>query len=36
MAERERPTVIEFTVSREENVFPFVPAGQPINEMIVD
>jgi len=36
MAERERPTVIDFVVSREENVFPFVPAGQPINEMIVD
>ena len=36
IANRERPTVIDFVIAREENVFPFVPAGQPINEMIVD
>ena len=36
IANREKPTVIDFVVAREENVFPFVPAGQPINEMIVD
>ncbi|MCX5749978.1 MAG: biosynthetic-type acetolactate synthase large subunit [Candidatus Saganbacteria bacterium] len=36
IASRDKPTVIEFVVTREENVFPFVPAGQPINEMIVD
>jgi len=33
---RDRPTIIEFIVAREENVFPFVPAGQAINEMLVD
>jgi acetolactate synthase-1/2/3 large subunit len=36
ISNREKPTVIDFVVAREENVFPFVPAGQPINEMIVD
>jgi acetolactate synthase-1/2/3 large subunit len=29
-----RPTVIDFKVSPEENVFPMVPAGQAITEMI--
>ena len=33
---KDRPTLIDFIVAREENVFPFVPAGQAINEMIVD
>ncbi len=33
---RDRPTVIDFIVAREENVFPFVSPGQAINEMIVD
>jgi acetolactate synthase-1/2/3 large subunit len=32
----DRPTLIDFIVAREENVFPFVPAGQAINEMLVD
>ncbi len=36
MATRDKPTVIDFIVAREENVFPFVPAGQAINEMLVD
>ena len=30
----ERPVVIDFKVSREENVFPMVPAGSEITEMI--
>ena len=33
---KDRPTLIDFVVAREENVLPFVPAGQPINEMIID
>ena len=33
---KDRPTLIDFAVVREENVLPFVPAGQPINEMIID
>jgi acetolactate synthase-1/2/3 large subunit len=33
---KDRPTLIDFVVAREENVYPFVPAGQAINEMIVD
>jgi acetolactate synthase I/II/III large subunit len=36
IAKRDCPTVIDFVVAREENVFPFVPAGQAINEMLVD
>lgn len=36
IAKRDGPTVIDFVVAREENVFPFVPAGQAINEMLVD
>ncbi|HEX3016087.1 MAG TPA: biosynthetic-type acetolactate synthase large subunit [Desulfobacteria bacterium] len=28
------PVVMDFTVAAEENVFPFVPAGKPINEML--
>ena len=30
----QRPTVIDFKVRPEENVFPMVPAGQDITEMI--
>ena len=30
----QRPTVIDFKVRQEENVFPMVPAGQDITEMI--
>ncbi len=33
---KDRPTLIDFQIAREENVFPFVPAGQAINEMIID
>ncbi len=33
---KDRPTLIDFKIVKEENVFPFVPAGQPINEMLVD
>jgi acetolactate synthase-1/2/3 large subunit len=29
-----RPTVIDFKVSPEENVFPMVPAGQSITDLI--
>ncbi|MFA5103643.1 MAG: biosynthetic-type acetolactate synthase large subunit [Candidatus Margulisiibacteriota bacterium] len=36
IAKRDGPTVIEFVVEREENVFPFVSPGQAINEMLVD
>ena len=36
LAVKDRPTLIDFKVAREENVFPFVPAGQAINEMLVD
>jgi acetolactate synthase-1/2/3 large subunit len=32
----DRPVLIDFMVAKEENVFPFVPPGQPINEMIID
>jgi acetolactate synthase-1/2/3 large subunit len=33
LEERERPVVIDFRVSREENVFPMIPAGGSVNEM---
>ncbi len=33
---KDRPVLIDFHVAREENVFPFVPAGQAINQMIID
>jgi acetolactate synthase-1/2/3 large subunit len=36
LAIKDRPTLIDFKVAREENVYPFVPAGQAINEMLVD
>ncbi|MBI5699677.1 biosynthetic-type acetolactate synthase large subunit [Candidatus Saganbacteria bacterium] len=32
----DRPALIDFMVAKEENVFPFVPPGQPINEMLID
>ena len=32
----DRPVLIDFMVAKEENVFPFVPPGQPINEMLLD
>jgi acetolactate synthase-1/2/3 large subunit len=33
---KDRPTLIDFAVAREENVMPFVPPGQALNEMLVD
>ena len=33
---KDKPSVVDFRVTPEENVFPFVPAGHAINEMIVD
>ncbi|MCU0640873.1 MAG: biosynthetic-type acetolactate synthase large subunit [Candidatus Margulisbacteria bacterium] len=32
----DRPVLVDFVVAKEENVFPFVPPGQAINEMIID
>ena len=32
--ETDGPVFLDFVVTREENVFPMVPAGKPINEMI--
>ena len=32
----DRPTIIEFQTSPEENVFPMIPAGQSIEEMMVN
>ncbi len=34
MAEKELPTVIDFRIEPEENVFPMVPAGASLNQMI--
>lgn len=33
---KDRPVLMDFMVHKEENVFPFVPPGQAINEMIID
>lgn len=35
-AVNDRPVLIDFVIAKEENVFPFVPPGQAINEMIID
>ncbi len=32
----DRPTILEFDISREENVFPMIPSGQSIEEMMVN
>ncbi|MFH1684406.1 MAG: biosynthetic-type acetolactate synthase large subunit [Candidatus Margulisiibacteriota bacterium] len=32
----DRPVLLDFVVAKEENVFPFVPAGQALNEMLID
>ena len=32
----DRPVLMDFAVHKEENVFPFVPPGQAINEMLID
>jgi len=31
----DRPTIMDFRIAREENVFPMIPAGQSIEEMMV-
>ncbi len=33
---KDRPVLVDFVVEKEENVFPFVLAGKPINEMLID
>ena len=33
---KDRPVLMDFMVNKEENVFPFVPPGQAINEMLID
>ena len=33
---KDRPVLMDFMVAKEENVFPFVPPGQAINEMLID
>jgi acetolactate synthase-1/2/3 large subunit len=33
---KDRPVLVDFVIAKEENVFPFVPPGQAINEMIID
>ncbi|MDD5382933.1 MAG: biosynthetic-type acetolactate synthase large subunit [Candidatus Margulisbacteria bacterium] len=33
---KDRPCLLDFRVTKEENVFPFVPPGQAINEMLID
>ncbi|OGC03332.1 acetolactate synthase, large subunit, biosynthetic type [candidate division WOR-1 bacterium RIFOXYA12_FULL_43_27] len=33
---KDRPVLVDFVVEKEENVFPFVLAGKPLNEMLVD
>ncbi|MFQ5328533.1 MAG: biosynthetic-type acetolactate synthase large subunit [Thermodesulfobacteriota bacterium] len=35
LAVNDRPVIMEFIVDREENVYPMVPAGQPINKMLL-
>ena len=32
----DRPTILDFRINREENVFPMIPAGQSIEEMMVN
>ncbi|MFA6431277.1 MAG: biosynthetic-type acetolactate synthase large subunit [Candidatus Margulisiibacteriota bacterium] len=36
LAITDRPVLIDFIVAKEENVFPFVQPGQPINQMLID
>ena len=35
LAITDRPIVMDFIVDREENVYPFMPAGKTINETIM-
>jgi acetolactate synthase-1/2/3 large subunit len=32
---KDKPVIMDFTVDREENVFPMIPAGAAINEMLL-
>jgi acetolactate synthase-1/2/3 large subunit len=34
MSHREGPILVEFIVAREDNVYPMIPAGQTINELM--
>ncbi|MBI5400118.1 biosynthetic-type acetolactate synthase large subunit [Candidatus Saganbacteria bacterium] len=36
LAIKDRPVVMDFRVEEEENVFPFVPPGQALNQMLID
>jgi acetolactate synthase-1/2/3 large subunit len=36
MEVNDRPVLMDFRISREENVFPMIPAGQSIEQMMVD
>jgi acetolactate synthase-1/2/3 large subunit len=36
LAYKDGPCLVDVRVEKTENVFPFVPPGQAINEMIVD
>lgn len=33
---KDRPVLLDFLVNKTENVFPFVPPGQALNEMLID
>jgi len=35
LAERHRPTIIDFQVEKEENVYPFVPSGKTVKDTIM-
>lgn len=35
-AERRRPTILECIISREDNIFPMVPGGYALDEMIME
>jgi hypothetical protein len=34
MAHTDGPVFVEFVVAKEDNVYPMIPAGQTVNEMI--
>jgi acetolactate synthase I/II/III large subunit len=36
MAIKDKPVIMEFIVAREENVYPMVPAGAPLHQMIAE
>lgn len=36
IAIKDKPVLVDFVVAKEENVFPFVQPGQPINQMLID